>query len=70
VTDEDGGKVEESMMKHDKIFLGEVICSMSHVSQELLKYFALAQILEPFLGFLSICQNLCFNNLFKERISQ
>jgi hypothetical protein len=49
VTDEEGGKVEESMMKHDKIFLGEVSCSIAHVSQDSLKQFALAQILERFL---------------------
>jgi len=45
VTDEEGGKVEESMMKHDKIFLGEVSCSIAHVSQDSLQHFALAQIL-------------------------
>ena len=28
VNDEDGTKVEESMMKHDKIFLGEASCTL------------------------------------------
>ena len=50
MTDEEGGKIEESMMKHDKIFLGEVNCSIAHVSQDLWEYSALAQLLRHILN--------------------
>lgn len=38
VNDEDGTKVEESVMKHDKIFLGEARCTLGMLAWDTIEH--------------------------------